>query len=125
MEPGLLLLACIIIVGCVPHLMDSQAFASILLDGCSYQHVLLDLFLRNGYGVHGVFNFSVRWASFVSMAWLVSDVLGHKEFQLMENMWSVFSIVINCLNYVYNRYEPLHRMTTIFLNPIQQNQRIQ
>ena len=120
----MLLSACIIIVGCVPRLVDSQVFTSIWLDGCSNLACAVG-FVSSGWVCSSWWlQFCCALGFIVSMAWLVSDIFGHKESQLLETMWSVFSLVINLLNYVYNRYDLLYGMTTIFLNPIQRNQRV-
>ncbi len=58
------------------------------------------------------------------MVWFVGDVFGHKESQLKEIMWSVFSLVVDCLNYLYHRHELLYGMTLVFLKPDQPTERI-
>jgi hypothetical protein len=114
LDSGMLLSACILIVGTVPRLVDPAAFKSIWLDGSNNLACAVG-FVTSGWVCDAMWLKHFCALGFVvSIVWFVNDLRGHNEPQTLEVLWSVFSLLTNCSNFCYHMRSQLHGMYLVF-----------
>ena len=113
----MVLSVCILIVAGVPRLVDSSVFTGMWMDGCSNLACAVG-FVSSGWVCESTFLQSLCALGFIiSITWLGSDLFGIHVHQSWEILWSAFSLLITCSNYVYSQYEMLYGMTLIYWKP--------